>query len=360
MHLERTPIVALLLFTISSGVFAAREKIPYIVNDPYTGFIVVDGESGEVILEENADTKIYPASVIKLMDLLLVIEQIEEGRRQLDEWVHVTPKAARMGGSQVYLKEGETFTLEEMLFALSIKSANDVAMALALHVAGTEAGFIKLMNERAAELGMQATEFHSVHGLPPDAGEKPDISTARDLATLSLEIVKHPQALTYTSTIEKWFRNNTFEMLTHNRLLRDVEGCDGLKTGYISAGGFSIAASAKRRDRRIIAVVVGCKDRRTRDNKARELLAYGFMNLPERKQPEAVADLEPELLYEPPPESEPKDAAVTPSFPGKVWRAVVFVGKLVLGLVGLFLAARVVWGVCAAYRRKCNSWKYRI
>ena len=356
----KSVLIALLSLAVCSGAFGAREKIPYIVNHPYTGLIVVDGDSGEVILEENADTKIYPASVIKLMGLLLTIEQLENGQRKLDEWVHVTAKAARMGGSQVYLKEGETFQLEEMLYALSIKSANDVAMALALHLGGTEAGFIGLMNARAADLGMKSTEFHSVHGLPPDAGEKPDISTARDLAKLSLEIVKHPRALTYTSTVEKWFRDNTFEMLTHNRLLRDVEGCDGLKTGYISAGGFSIAASATRSDRRVIAVVVGCKDRRTRDNKARELLAYGFMNLPERKKLEPVADLEPEPLYESKPESEPEDAAVAPSLPGKVWRAVVFVGKLVLALVGLFLAARVVWGVSAAYRRKRDSWKYKI
>ena len=124
-----TPTLICLLLSLSICVaFAAREPIPPIVNDRYTGFIVVDGTSGEVILEENADTTIYPASVIKLMDLLLVIERIEDGRLTLEDWVHVTPQAARMGGSQVYLKEGEMFSLEEMLYALSIKSANDVAM----------------------------------------------------------------------------------------------------------------------------------------------------------------------------------------------------------------------------------------
>ena len=356
----KSVLIALLSLAVCSGAFGAREKIPYIVNHPYTGLIVVDGDSGEVILEENADTKIYPASVIKLMGLLLTIEQLENGQRKLDEWVHVTAKAARMGGSQVYLKEGETFQLEEMLYALSIKSANDVAMALALHLGGTEAGFIGLMNARAADLGMKSTEFHSVHGLPPDAGEKPDISTARDLAKLSLEIVKHPGAITYTSTVEKWFRDNTFEMLTHNRLLRDVEGCDGLKTGYITAGGFSISASAERNGRRVIAVVVGCKDRQTRDDKARELLAYGFMNLPERKEPEPIPDLEPEPLFESAAETNPETPAGPPSLPAKVGRGFVSVVKFLFVVIGLFLLARLLWGGVAVYRRKRDSWKYKI
>jgi len=346
-------LICLLLALSCSTAFAAREPIPPIVNDPYTGVIVVDGISGEVILEENADTRIYPASVIKLMTLLLVMERIEDGRLKLDEWVHVTPLAARMGGSQVYLKEGEQFSLEEMLYALSIKSANDVAMALALHIGGTKAGFIKLMNERASELGMTATEFHSVHGLPPDAGDKPDISTARDLATLSLEIVKHPRALTYTSTIERWFRDNTFQMLTHNRLLRDVQGCDGLKTGYFKAGGFSIAASATRNERRVIAVVTGCKSRPTRDDKARELLAYGFMNLPELKKPDPKPVPQDELI----PEPEPETTTDKPSFPSSVRKGLAILARIILVLAGLLLVLSVIRAIVNASQRKKGNWK---
>jgi D-alanyl-D-alanine carboxypeptidase (penicillin-binding protein 5/6) len=207
---------------------------------------------------------------------------------------------------------------------------------------------------------MSSTEFHSVHGLPPDAGEKPDISTPRDLARLSLEIVKHPRALTYTSTIEKWFRNNTFEMLTHNRLLRDVPGCDGLKTGFISAGGFSIAASAKRNDRRVIAVVTGCKSRRTRDDKARELLAYGFMNLPKLKMPEPPPDPPDALPPDLAPDLEPEAAARKPSILSAAGKFCVSAGKLVVVLLGLFLVVRVIGVFGSAYRRKRDSWKYKL
>jgi len=358
MNLGKKTCLCLLSLVIASGAFAARARIPAIVNDPYTGFIVVDGASGEVILEDGADKTIYPASVIKLMTLLLVMERLEDGRLKLDEWVHVTPKAARMGGSQVYLKEGEAFTLKEMLYALSIKSANDVAMALALHIGGSEEGFLQIMNARAADLDMKATEFHSVHGLPPDEGEKPDISTARDLAKLSLEVVKHPRALAYTSTVEKWFRNDTFEMLTHNRLLRDVQGCDGLKTGYITAGGFSISASAQRNGRRVIAVVVGCKGRQTRDDKARELLTHGFMNLPELKAPEPEPVPEPEPLVESAaPAAEEK--AETRSLATGVGRFFAFAGKLVLALIGLLFVAVIIGGLRHVFRRRRNGWKYK-
>ncbi|NQU39159.1 MAG: D-alanyl-D-alanine carboxypeptidase [Lentisphaerae bacterium] len=356
MNLGKHTPICLLLSLALSGAFAARAPIAPIINDPYTSYIVVDGISGAVILEENADRRIYPASVIKLMDLLLVIERIEDGRLTLDEWVHVTPKAARMGGSQVYLKEGEMFSLDEMLYALSIKSANDVAMALALHVGGTEEGFIKLMNERAAELGMTGTEFHSVHGLPPDAGDKPDVSTARDLATLSLEIAKHPRALTYTSTIEKWFRNDTFQLLTHNRLLRDVEGCDGLKTGYFRAAGFSISASATRSGRRVIAVVAGCKERQARDDKARELLTQGFATLPELKQAAPKPKPEPQDASSPAVKVAADAPADEPVVPTEEGRGLGPLGKGVLISVGVLVLVGLIRTAINAVRRKRDNW----
>jgi serine-type D-Ala-D-Ala carboxypeptidase (penicillin-binding protein 5/6) len=271
-------IVATLLMSWTA--FGERAPIAPLSSEPYTGAIVVDVSTGKTIIEDGADKPVYPASVVKLMDLLLILERIERGELSLDDSVRVDAEAARMGGSQVYLKEGEVFSLDEMLFALSIKSANDVAVALATHVAGSKAGFVKLMNRRAAELGMEATRFASVHGLPPEVGQKPDVTTARDIARLSLEVVKHPKALAYTSTREKWFRNNTFQMVSHNRLLGNVAGCDGLKTGYFRAGGFSVAATAERKGRRIVAVVMGCKSRPERDAVAQELLVRGFAMLP--------------------------------------------------------------------------------
>ncbi len=346
-------LLSFIVSLIACSAFAARARITPIVNHPYSGFIVVDGDSGEVIIEENADKKIYPASVIKLMDLLIIIERLEAGKLKMDDWVHVTRESAIIGGSQVYLKEGESFTLNEMLYALSIKSANDVAVALALHVAGTVPNFVKLMNQRAAELGMPATEFHSVHGLPPDVGEKPDISTARDLAILSMEIVKHRRALHYTSTKEKWFRNDTFEMLTHNRLIKDVQGCDGLKTGFISAGGFSISATASRDGRRVIAVVTGCQNRQTRDDKARELIAYGFMNLPEVKAEEPEPLPEPEVVVEVEEQQKGSLLSTIKSF-------FIFLGKTVLILIAIAIMAAVLFLLYYAYRQRRDKWKYKM
>lgn len=342
---------------LACSALAGRAKITPISNDPYTGAIVVDGISGEVIFEDGADRKVYPASVVKLMDMLIILEMLEEGRLKPDQWIHVTAEASKMGGSQVYLKEGETFTLDEMLYALSIKSANDVAVALAVNIAGTTDNFVKLMNERAAALGLESTEFHSVHGLPPSTGQKPDVSTPRDIAKLSLEIVKHPKALHYTATKEKWFRNNTFEMLTHNRLLHDVPGCDGLKTGYFRAGGFSISATAERDGRRVIAVVMGCKSRPTRDQKTRELLSYGFMHLPELRKPEsAVEEAVPETPAE---DVQAKQSAKRELMPA-IKRLVIMLGKLILGLLGIMVIGAVIFLVHYAYVQKRDSWKYKL
>jgi D-alanyl-D-alanine carboxypeptidase (penicillin-binding protein 5/6) len=344
--------LSILLICLAGNAFAARARLTPISNLPYTGAIVVDVSTGQVLFEDGADKPVYPASVIKLMDFLLILELIESGKATLTDNVHVTAEAAKMGGSQVYLKEGESFTLDEMLYALSIKSANDVAMALAIHFAGTKDNFVKLMNERAAELEMTNTTFTSVHGLPPSAGQKPDVSTARDIAKLAMEIVKHPMALRYTSTKEKWFRNNSFEMLSHNRLVGSFEGCDGLKTGYFAAGGFSIAATAVRNERRVIAVVMGCKSRPVRDQKARELLNSGFLNLPEFEKP-PVAPLDLQAVQEPTP------VAKTGSVLARTGNYLRFIGKLILVLVLIVLIAGALVLIVYLIKRHRERWKYR-
>jgi D-alanyl-D-alanine carboxypeptidase (penicillin-binding protein 5/6) len=278
-------LIQLLITLAASGLsrptFAARAPIETVSADPYASALVMDAATGKVLFEENADVVLFPASMVKLMTMLLITERIESGQLKLTDHIRVTEEAERMGGAQVYLATGESFTLEEMLYALSIKSANDVAVALAIHLAGSKDGLVKMMNDRAAELGLASTKFASVHGLPPDVGQEPDRTTARDMAQLSLEILKHPMVLQYTSAKEKWFRNDTFEMLTHNRLLHNVDGCDGLKTGYFKAAGFSVAATAQRQGRRVIAVVMGSTVRQTRDDKAADLLNQGFALLPE-------------------------------------------------------------------------------
>ncbi len=244
----------------------------------------MDAASGKVLYEDHADVKGYPASVLKLMDLLIILEKIEHKQLSLQDQVPVSARSARTGGSQVYLAEKESFTVDEMLYALMVQSANDAAVALAEKVAGSTEAFIELMNRRARELGMNNTVFHSVHGLPPGKGQEHDVTTARDLSILCRELLKHPDTLRYTSTRERPFRPNvagkTIIMRTHNHLLGHVEGCDGLKTGYITAAGYSIAVTAARQGHRVIAIVLDSTTLKVRDAKAAELVAKGFAAFP--------------------------------------------------------------------------------
>lgn len=244
--------------------------------EPYLGAIVVDADTGQVLIADNADLKGYPASVLKLMDLLIILEKIKTGTMLLDEKIIISAEVSKIGGSQVYLKENEVFTVDELLYALMVQSANDAATALAIQAAGSKDGFVALMNQRAKELGMNSTEFHSIHGLPPAKGQLPDVTTARDLARLARELLKYPDCLRYTSCRERGFRDDKFIMRNHNRLLASFPGCDGLKTGYFKNAGYSVAATAKRGNARIIAVVLGSKSRILRDKKAAELLTSGF------------------------------------------------------------------------------------
>jgi len=252
-----------------------------ISRDPYIGAIAIDYNTGDVLIEDGADKPGYPASMLKLIDLFIVLDRVEQGSIRLSDVVQITEESARMGGSQVYLDVREQFTVEELLYALMIQSANDAAMALAIHIGGTRDGFVRMMNEKAKELGLSPiTQFHSPHGLPPGKGQRPDMTTPRDFATLCRALIlEHPEALKYTSETFRVFREDPlFEMRTHNRLLNKVPGCDGLKTGYFRDAGFSIAATAHRDGARVIAVVVGSKDRKVRDAKATELLSRGLLD----------------------------------------------------------------------------------
>jgi D-alanyl-D-alanine carboxypeptidase (penicillin-binding protein 5/6) len=258
-------------------------KYTGMARNPYLGAIVVDARSGRVLFENQADAKGYPASMQKIMDLLIILEKLERGELSLDTKVPVSAKAALTGGSQVWLAEKEVFSLEDMLYALMVQSANDVAVAIAEKVAGSTEAFVELMNAKARQFGMTSTVFHSVHGLPPSAGQENDVTTARDFSILCRELLKHPDALKYTSTRERVFRPNqgkkTVVMRTHNHLLASVEGCDGLKTGYFAKAGFSIAVTAARNGNRVIVVVLDSIDLKTRDAKAKELVAKGFAAL---------------------------------------------------------------------------------
>jgi D-alanyl-D-alanine carboxypeptidase (penicillin-binding protein 5/6) len=322
---------------------SGRAVIASRVRDPYLGAIVVDAATGLALFEKGADEPGYPASVIKLMDLLLIQERIEAGQLSLSNRVTVTAEASRLGGSQVFLAEKESFTIEDLIYALMIQSANDAATALALHVGGTTAGFVELMNGKAAELGMTNTHFYSCHGLPPAAGGMPDTSTARDLARLARELLKHPDILRYTSTRERGFRDDKFIMRTHNHLLTEVEGCDGLKTGFFKAGGYSIVGTAERGGRRVICAVLGSPTYQGRDAQARELIAKGFLSLPPL----------------PPPVSVPANAGMTNAFidpvaepegeTGGFWSR--WAGRLALGALAVVILGGIgVWVVRRFHR----------
>lgn len=265
---------------------AASAKTPRrvgIARDPYLGAIVVDAATGKVLVEDKPDAKGYPASVLKLMDLLIILEKVDQHQLTFQDQVVVSSKAANTGGSQVWLADRETFTIDELLYSLMIQSANDSAVALAEKVAGSTEAFVGLMNKRAQELGMTSTVFNSVHGLPPGAGQQPDVTTPRDFSVLCRELLKHQDTLRYTSTRERPFRPNggakMVLMRTHNHLLGQVEGCDGLKTGFYTVAGYSIAVTASRQGQRVIAVVLGSVDRKLRDAKAAELIGKGFLAL---------------------------------------------------------------------------------
>jgi len=287
MMMKRIALFVVLFMLISQAAWAAgRAKVEVIAREPYVSALLMDAETGDVLFSENPDATVYPASVVKLMDLLVILERIEQGKNSLEEMVQVTPEASKTGGSQVYLDPREQFSIDELLYALMVQSANDAAVALAIHVAGSKEGFVALMNQKAAELGMKNTLFHSVHGLPPAEGQLPDKTTAADLALLCRALISRADVLRYTGTRERGFRENKFIMRNHNHLLVQVDGCDGLKTGYFEAAGFSIAATAKRSGVRVLALVMGSKDRKVRDAKASELLAKGFTLLPPK--PEVV------------------------------------------------------------------------
>lgn len=283
-------ICTILLMSIEVASAKPRAPIPDRVGSPYIGAITMDAATGKVLFEDHADAQGYPASVQKVMTLLVVLDNINKQTLRLDENMPVTIEASQIGGSQVYLDPREIFPVEELLYALMVQSANDAAVALATYVGGSTGAFVELMNQKAKAIGMKNTTFHSVHGLPPSEGQEPDVTTARDLALMGRELVlKYPQALKYTSTIKRDFRGGKFTMENHDHLLTSFPGCDGLKTGYYKQAGYSIIATSTRNKSRIITIVLGAAKgdnphhpNAARDDKAAELMTKGYSVLSSR------------------------------------------------------------------------------
>lgn len=243
---------------------------------PCVSAILMDAKTGRVLYEQNADAALPPASVTKIMTLLLVMEALDSGRISLTDEVSVSARAASMGGSQVYLKEGERMTVEEMLKCVIIASANDCAVALAEFVSGSEEGFVAAMNARAAELGMVNTHFENTNGLDDTATGH--LTSARDIALMSAALISHPKILEYSGIWMDTIRNGNFGLTNTNRLVRFYPGCTGLKTGSTAKAKFCISATAEREGLSLICVIMAAETRDIRNAAAAKLLDYGFAN----------------------------------------------------------------------------------
>jgi D-alanyl-D-alanine carboxypeptidase (penicillin-binding protein 5/6) len=231
----------------------------------------------------------------KMMLALLVMEAVKDGQLKLTDPVQTSRLASKMGGSQVYLKQGESFSVEEMMAALMIGSANDAAAALAERLAGSIEGAVKLMNERAAALKLPKTRFGSVHGLPPGPGQEGDVTTPRDMARLAQEVVKHSDILRWTGKPEAPFREGSFILRNSNHLIGNFQGADGIKTGHFREAGYNVAATAKRGNLRLIAVVMGAPTNKARFAEAARLLGEGFTRFVEVSVVKAGAQIPTDL-----------------------------------------------------------------
>lgn len=232
--------------------------------------------NGQELYTMNADEPLQPASVTKIMTMLLAMEALERGEVTLDTMITGSEYACSMGGTQIWLEPGEQLSLDEMLKAIAVGSANDCAVAVAEHLAGTEAAFVERMNTRAAELGCTNTQFINANGLDAD-GQK-TLTSARDLALISCELLRHEKILDYTGIWMDSIRGGKFSLANTNKMLKSYPGLTGLKTGYISEAGFCIAASAERDGLSLVAVVMAAPTKEDRMAAASALLNYGFAN----------------------------------------------------------------------------------
>lgn len=235
--------------------------------------VLMEKETGTILYEKSAHDKLEPASVTKIMTLLLVMEGLDSGAFTEESVVRVSARAASMGGSQVYLKEGETMTVHDLLKAVAVASGNDASVALAEFMAGRESAFVERMNERARELGMEDTTFQNCTGLPA-AGH---LTSAYDIALMSRELIlNHPDIRNYSTIWIDSLRDGAFQLANTNKLVRFYDGCTGLKTGSTDGAGFCVSATAERDGMELIAVVLGCQTKDERSQDAQALLNFGF------------------------------------------------------------------------------------
>lgn len=239
--------------------------------------ILMEYSSGNILYENNSDEELSPASMTKVMTMLLIMEALEDEKIKLSDMVVVSPNAARMGGSQVFLEAGSSMSVEELLKAIAIASANDASVALAEHISGSTTAFVAKMNEKCRAIGCTNTNFMNVHGLD----ESSHYSSAKDMARISRELLKHKDVLKYTTIYEEYLNKpdgTSTWMVNTNKLIRYYSGVDGLKTGFTSDAGYCLSASAERNNMRLISVVMKAPTTKARTDDTVELLNYGFGN----------------------------------------------------------------------------------
>lgn len=261
------------MFVFSSSAYALEPPLNMAPNA--SSAILMEADSGKILYEKNANERKPPASITKIMTLLLIMEAIERGELKLTDKVRASDRAASMGGSQIFLQPGEEMTVEDMIKGIAMASGNDASVAMAEHISGTEEAFVAKMNERARELGMKNTNFVNSNGLPSPN----HYSSALDIAIMSRELLKHELITKYTGAYQDYLRkdsDNPFWLVNTNRLVRFYEGVDGLKTGYTSEAKYCLSATAKRNNMRLIAVVLGEPDVKTRNSEVAAMFNYAF------------------------------------------------------------------------------------
>lgn len=277
-------LCAILCVTCAVAVFPLHVGAAELELDAVSA-ILMEAETGRVLYEMNPDERLPPASVTKIMTLLLVMEAIDTGKITLDDRVSVSVNAASMGGSQVYLEPGEEMQVEELIKCVVISSANDAAVALAEYVAGSEEEFVDRMNAKAAQLGMENTHFQNTNGL--DDTTTDHYSSARDIALMSAALLRYPKILEYSGIWMDSIRGGAFTLTNTNRLVRFYQGATGLKTGSTAKAKFCISATAQRNGMHLIAVIMASSSRDARNESAKKLLDYGFANYTCVRYPES-------------------------------------------------------------------------
>ena len=285
--MNRYAATAVLLLVLTTAMTAQEEGGPVsasILGNPtgFTAAYVIEASTGRVLFEQNAHQPMPTASMAKMMTLLIAMEEVQAGNLHYDTPVTISPRASRMGGSQVYLRAGSVWPLKNLLIATMVHSANDAAQAIAEKIGGSSESFADLMNQRARDLGLKESRFYDPHGLPAEDPSRNDVMSAHDLAMLGRELMKHPFMRQLAVIPEMEFRNGTLQRIYNpNRLLRFYEGATGIKTGYTGPAGFCITASAKRNNMELIAVVMGARTSRGPESSfeiAGRLMNMAFVN----------------------------------------------------------------------------------